>query len=59
MSVSPALEMNAFEPFKINLFPSLLAMVDSEAASDPDPGSVKQYDPNFSIEAINGTHFDL
>ena len=42
----------------MNLFPLLFAVVDREAASLPLPGSVKQYDPNFSIDAINGTYFE-
>lgn len=36
--------------------PSLLAEVKREAASEPEPGSVKQYEANFSMEASSGTH---
>jgi hypothetical protein len=34
--------MKAFDPLRMNFDPSRLAIVLSEAASEPDPGSVKQ-----------------
>ncbi len=40
--MSPAPEMKAFDPLRMNLDPSRLATVLNEAASDPDPGSVRQ-----------------
>ena len=41
-TITKSLLWFTFEPFTINLLPSLLAVVESEAASDPEPGSVKQ-----------------
>jgi hypothetical protein len=34
--------MNAFDPLRMNFDPSRFAIVLNEAASDPDPGSVRQ-----------------
>ena len=41
-SFSPAPEMNCFEPVTIQSSPSRTARVFSAAASEPDPGSVRQ-----------------
>jgi hypothetical protein len=41
-SVAPDPDMKAFDPFKIKSLPSFVAVVLKEAASEPDPGSVKQ-----------------
>ena len=41
-SVAPDPEMKAFDPFNTKWSPSFFAVVFKEAASEPDPGSVKQ-----------------
>ena len=41
-SVAPDPDMKAFEPFRMKLSPSFLAVVRKEAESEPEPGSVKQ-----------------
>src|SRR5512147_2163586 len=58
-SVEPAPEMNAFVPVSTYSSPRRLAIVFSDAASDPALGSVKQYDASFSPVTIDGHHCAL
>ena len=39
-------EIKAFDPFNMYSFPTRFAVVERDAASEPDPGSVRQYDAN-------------
>ena len=48
ISVSPAPEINIFEPLITYSSPSRTALVFNDAASEPEPGSVKQYDASNS-----------
>src|SRR5262245_12456423 len=49
--------MKAFEPLMTYVeLPSGLAVVRSAAASDPDPGSVRQYEAILAPEVSCGSH---
>mmetsp|Transcript_13273 Transcript_13273/g.33852 ORF Transcript_13273/g.33852 Transcript_13273/m.33852 type:complete len:250 (+) Transcript_13273:562-1311(+) len=54
-SLWPAPLMNAFVPLRTQWSPSRRAVVASDAASDPAPGSVRQYEAKYSMLASLGT----
>ena len=55
-SVDPAPEINVLLPLMTYSSPSGFAVVFREPASDPEPGSVKQYDANNSPDVSFGPH---
>ena len=55
-SVSPAPEIKTLVPERRYTSPSRFAVVRSDAASEPAPGSVKQYDASLSPDVKPGHH---